>query len=216
MGQLEEWQIETAAMLSQIGWILLPEETLKKIYGGLKLTGEEERIFQMHPSIASGLIGKIPRMENIAEIISYQEKHFDGSGIPADSRRGDQIPLGARILKVVLDFDALEFSGSSKAKALDQLKQRSGWYDPKVLTALEMLIGIEAKYQVRSVNVRDLEETMILAEDVKTVMGLLLISKGQEVSRPLLERLKNFVITPGVQEPIRVIVALKHLDAPIK
>jgi response regulator RpfG family c-di-GMP phosphodiesterase len=216
MGQLEEWQIETAAMLSQIGWILLPEETLKKIYGGLKLTGEEERIFQMHPSIASGLIGKIPRMENIAEIISYQEKHFDGSGIPADSRRGDQIPLGARILKVVLDFDALEFAGSSKAKALDHLKQRSGWYDPKVLNALEMLIGIEAKYQVRSVMVRDLEENMILAEDVKTVMGLLLISKGQEVSRPLLERLKNFVITPGVQEPIRVIVALKNLDAPIK
>jgi response regulator RpfG family c-di-GMP phosphodiesterase len=216
MGQIEEWQIETAAMLSQIGWILLPEETLKKIYQGLKLTGEEEQIFQMHPSIAAGLIGKIPRMDNIAEIIAYQEKHFDGSGIPTDSRRGDQIPLGARILKVVLDFDALEFSGGSKAKALDQLKQRSGWYDPKVLTALERLIGIEAKYQVRSVSVKNLEENMILAENVKTTMGLLLISKGQEVSRPLLVRLKNFAITPGVQEPIRVIVPLKNLDAPIK
>jgi len=206
----EVWQFETAAMLSQIGWIILQEETLKKIYRGSSLTGEEEQVFKMHPSIASSLIAKIPRMEKIAEIISYQEKRFDGSGIPLDSRRGDQIPLGGRILKVILDFDALQVAGDSKEKALDQLKQRSGWYDPGVVAALEAVIGLEAKYQARNVAVQDLKENMILAEDVKTLKGLLLISKGQEVSRTLLEGLNKFVFSPGIQEPIRVIVAREN------
>jgi hypothetical protein len=47
-----------------------------------------------------------------------------------------------------------------------------------------MLIGIEAKYQVRTVRVRDLEENMILAEDVKTTMGLLLISRAKRSAAP--------------------------------
>ena len=210
IGLSDVWQFETAAMLSQIGWIILQEETLKKIYRGLELSEDEKQLFKKHPSVASDLIVKIPRMEKIAEIIAYQEKQFDGSGIPLDSRREDQIPLGARILKVVLDFDALEITGNLREKAVDQLKQRSGWYDPNVVAALEAVIGLEAKYQVRIVHVGDLKENMILAEDVKTVKGLLLISKGQEVSHPLLERLKNFIFSPGIQEPIRVIVALKN------
>jgi response regulator RpfG family c-di-GMP phosphodiesterase len=209
MGLPEVWQFETAAMLSQIGWIILREETLKKIYQGQKLTEEEERLFKTHPAIASNLIAKIPRMEKIAEIIAYQEKHFDGSGVPGDSRRGDEIPLGARVLKGVLDFDALEVAGNSKWEALDQLEQRSGWYDHDVLVALRAIIGMEAKYQVRSIMVRDLKENMVLAEDLRTVKGLLLISKGQEVSGPLLERLKNFIIIPGIQGPIRVIAPLR-------
>jgi response regulator RpfG family c-di-GMP phosphodiesterase len=210
MGLSEVWPFETAAMLSQIGWIILQEETLKKIYRGLKLTEEEEQLFQMHPSVASDLIGKIPRMEKIAEIITYQEKHFDGSGIPIDSCKGDQIPLGARILKVVLDFDSLEVAGNLREKALDQLKQRSAWYDPSVVAALEAVIGLEASYQVRIVAVKELKENMILAEDVKTLKGLLLISKGQEVSRTLMERLNKFVFSAGIQEPIRVIVAREN------
>ena len=210
MGLSEVWQFETAAMLSQIGWIILEEETLKKIYRGLKLTEEEEQLFQMHPAVAADLIGKIPRMEKIAEIITYQEKHFDGSGIPVDSRKGDQIPLGARILKVVLDFDSLEVAGNLRGKALDQLKQRSAWYDPGVVAALEAVVGLEANYQVRIVAVKDLKENMILAEDVKTLKGLLLISKGQEVSRTLMERLNKFIFSPGIQEPIRVIVAREN------
>ncbi len=210
MGLAEVWQFETAAMLSQIGWIILQEETLKKIYRGVELTKEEEQRFNMHPSIASDLIAKIPRMEKIAEIIAYQEKHFDGSGIPQDSRQGEQIPLGARILKAVLDFDALEASGNSKSAALRQLNQRGGWYDSQVLTALEAVMGIEAKYEVRNLKVWELKEKMILAEDIKNPRGILLIAKGMEVNRPLIERLKGYTSASIIKKPIRVIVAREN------
>ena len=157
MGLSDVWQFETAAMLSQIGGIILQEETLKKIYRGLELTKEEEQLFKRHPSVASDLIGRIPRMEKVAETIAYQEKHFDGSGIPVDSRQGERIPLGARIIKVVLDFDTLELAGHSKRKALDALKQRSGWYDPTVLAALESVVDLEAGYELNAPSVRALK-----------------------------------------------------------
>ncbi len=111
------WQIETAAMLSQIGCITLTEEATGKLYQGQELSGEEAQLFAMHPSIASDLLSHIPRMKQIAEIIAHQDKHFDGSGNPKDTLQGEAIPLGARILKVVLDFDMLESKGHLKGKA---------------------------------------------------------------------------------------------------
>lgn len=92
------WQLETAASLSQIGCVILPEDALKKIYHGQELTEEESQLFSMHPFITSDLLANIPRMQIISEIIAFQEKNFDGSGVPVDSRRGEQIPIGARIL----------------------------------------------------------------------------------------------------------------------
>jgi len=210
MGLSDVWQFETAAMLSQIGGIILQEETLKKIYRGWEVTKEEEQLFKRHPSVASELISRIPRMEKIAEIIAYQEKHFDGSGTPVDSRQGDQIPLGARIIKVLLDFDILELAGNSKRKALEGLKQRSGWYDSNVLAALESVVELESRYRVTSVKIVELAEGMILAEDIKNVQGILLTAKGQPVSRVIKEGLLRFSLNSGIPEPIRVIVPLEN------
>ena len=90
----------------------LPQTALKKLYQGQELTGEEKQLFDMHPFIASDLISHIPRMQEIAEIIANQEKRFDGSGNPQDFSSGKEIPLGARILKVVSDFDTAQARGA--------------------------------------------------------------------------------------------------------
>ena len=111
MGLSDVWQYETAAMLSQIGGVIVPERILKRLYKGERLTEEESQLFEMHPMVGSDLIAKIPRMEQIAQMIGYQEKRFDGRGVPRDALHGEEIPLGGRILKVVLDFDILEAKG---------------------------------------------------------------------------------------------------------
>jgi len=200
------WRLETAAMLSQIGCVILPAQTVKKLYHNEEFTEGEWRLFYQHPFIASSLLDKIPRMTEIAKIVYYQEKHFDGSGIPRDSVSGEGIPLGARILKAVLDFDALEVSGHTDLEALSELKKRNNRYDPNVLNALEFVISTRLTHETRSISVSELEENMILDEDVHTFKGQLLLSKGQEVTWPLIERLTNFSDTVGVREPIRVIV----------
>lgn len=200
------WRLETAAMLSQIGYIILPEQTVKKIYHNEKFTEKEWQLFYQHPFIASILLDKIPRMSEIAKIIYYQEKNYDGSGIPADSVSGEEIPLGARILKAVLDFDVLKFSEHTDAEALSQLKKQNSRYDPNVLNALEFVVSTRLIHKTRSIFVSEFEENMILDEDVHTLKGQLLLSKGQEVSWPFIERLRTFSDTVGIREPIRVIV----------
>lgn len=202
----DSWKIETAAMLSHIGCIILPEQALKKLYKGQELIGSEREAFDSHPMVGSNLIANIPRMQGIAEIILYQEKHFDGSGNPKDSKKGEEIPLGARILKLVLDFDTLEAKGITKLDALKQLKQKAKWYDPAILKALEEILGIDkvVSYDVKEVSFKDLNCDMVLGQDVITKDELLLVSKGQEVNMALLQRLKNFSISAGIKEPIRV------------
>ena len=207
----EVWQLETAAMLSQIGCILLPEAALKKVYYGQPLNDEEMQIYTAHPLIASDLLKNIPRLETVAQSIAYQAKGFDGSGFPKIQKRGEDIPLGGRILKVVLDFDTLEASGLGKAAAIKELKNRPGLYDPAILAALESVIWVEARFKMREVNLPELTDIMILDDDVYTKAGALLIAKGQEVSPLIRKRLKSFAETVGIREPIRVLVPM-HRD----
>jgi len=207
MGIGEVWQFETAAMLSQIGCVILPESTLKKIYQVQKLSEDEKELYLKHPAIAAKLLTHIPRMQEIAAMIANQEKHFDGSGFPNNTLREKEIPLGARILKVALDYDTLETIGHNSLDAIQVLENSKGWYDPDVLIALKEVIALQIKYEEQMIMIKDLRERMIFDQDVRTANGLLLIARGLEVSFPMIERLKIFVRNSSIQEPLRVLVA---------
>ncbi len=209
LGVKNTWQMETAAMLSQIGWIVLSSDILKKVYLGEALTEEEQQLFDMQPMMASEFLKHIPRIEEVSRIIAYQEKHFDGGGIPRDVLAGDQIPLGARILKVVLDFDILEARGVPKANALLRMKKKKGLYDPGVLSAFEAMFGIESKYEVKELAIAELEPHMILGQNIYTTSGALLITKGNEIGRVVLTRLKMIAETTRIKEPVRVFIPLR-------
>jgi len=205
----ELWSIKTAAMLSQIGCVILPESILKKVYRGEVLTGEESQLFNQHPFVAYDLIAKIPRMQRVAEIIKFQDKYYDGLGVPGDTQQGNTIPMEARILKVALDFDALESAGKSKAEAFGEMKQRKGWYDPAVIEAMKAAFAKEIQYEIRTAVVAELHEGMILAEDIQSSQNVLLASKGQQVTPSMIMRLQNFSKTVGVREPFTVLLPIK-------
>ena len=206
----KSWQVKIAAMLSQVGCVTVPEQTLSKVYKDADLEPSELQMFAAHPQIGSDLIARIPRLETVSEMIAYQEKKFDGTGHPQDSRTGEQIPQGARILKVALDLDTLESKGMVRSFAIAELRSRTGWYDPAVLTALETVIQREEQFLVRKVALADLDGQMILAADVKTADGVLLVSKGQEVTSSLRQLLKNFSRRSGIVEPIHVLIPPEH------
>ncbi len=205
----EMWSIKTAAMLSQIGCVILPESVLKKVYRGEVLTGEESQLFNQHPFVAYDLIVKIPRMKRVAEIIKFQDKYYDGYGVPGDTQQGNTIPMEARILKVALDFDALESAGKSKAEAFNEMKQRKGWYDPAVIDAMKAAFAKEIQYEIRTIVVAELQEGMILAEDIQSSQGVLLASKGHQVTPSMVMRLQGFSKTVGVREPFTVVLPMK-------
>ena len=130
------WEIEVAAMLSQIGSVTIPPEVSLRSRMGRDLTGKEQEILQRVPAIGGSLLGQIPRMEEVARIITYQHKRFDGSGFPHDSVAGPAIPLGARMLRALGDLAEIERGGKSRTSALEQMRARPSWYDPQILEAL--------------------------------------------------------------------------------
>lgn len=205
----ESWQTEIAAMLSQVGCITVPEETLRKVYTGESLTAEELKMLRSYPKVGHDLLAHIPRLEPVAEIIACQEKLYGGTGVTDDFKRGTAIPLGARILKVALDFDKLVEGKFTRNEAYREIKSRENWYDPEVVEALgTTLASDESMYRVETLQVKDLLVNMILGENVFDRRGVLLIAEGQEVTLSLRMRLENFHARVGVQEPIKVLIPL--------
>lgn len=207
LGVRDRWQVEVAAMLSQIGYVTLPAATVEKLYRGRALEKSEQEMVARVGSVTDQLLSNIPRLEPVREILRYRAKRFDGSGEPRDGKRGEAIPWGARVLKVLLDFDELETQGMSTELALDTLRGRPGWYDPAMLAAFAEALGTAARgARVRELRLSQVEAGMVFAQDVTTTAGTLLIARGQEVTLSLLERIRNFSLKVGVREPVRVIL----------
>jgi response regulator RpfG family c-di-GMP phosphodiesterase len=196
------WQVEMAAMLSQIGCITLPPDTVEKLYFGRPLAEDELPMVARLPAIADQLLAHIPRLEEVREILRHMDDRFEGPN--AGGLRAESIPIGARILKVALAFDILEASQLTRLQAMAVLIGRHGDNDPRVLKALESLVEDSEQKALVPVKVQDLKEGMVLAADVVTPTGMLLIARGHEVTANLLERIKNFARRQGVKEPLQV------------
>ncbi len=205
LGLESKWEFDIAGMLSQIGCVTLPAHVLEKIYKSKSLSQEEMNMYQLHPDIGHNLLSNIPRLETIAETIKYQEKNYDGSGLPENGKAGDNIPLGARALHIALDFDIIISTGVSEQSALKKLHQHTGKYDPEILRKLISLCETEIHYEEKLIKLNELKPKMILAEDILSTTGLLLITKGQEATQSLIVRLQNVQNTTGVKEPISII-----------
>ncbi len=200
------WKVETAAMLSQIGCIAMPESIIIKLQEGRELDEKEAVHFQSHPGIAADLISHIPRLEEVADIVACQNYCFDGKGQLEKKRQGTHIPIGARILKVVLDFDLIESKGLDKNKIIEMLNQKGDQYDPRVLEAFKEILGIDSRHILKTINLDGLKAGMILHDGLETATGRLLISRGQEISPVMIRRLKNYADHTDIKEPFQVLV----------
>ena len=200
------WQFEVAAMLSQIGCVILPPDTLQKIHAGEDLSADEKKMYASHPEVARDLLVNIPRLQSVAEMIARQKepvRKCDCSEAPKDR---EIVDLGAQILRVVTEFDHLIASGTPPGAVIAQLTQGAGGCDPVLASALESLdIGPEGM-EVRNVRASDLDTHMVLGQHVHARNGVLLAPKGQEITAPLLARLKRFSEGMKIVEPIRVLV----------
>jgi response regulator RpfG family c-di-GMP phosphodiesterase len=204
------WQLELAALLAPIGYVAIPGSVTAKVRTGQALTDTEADILACVPEFGSKLLANIPRLESVAQIVLYQNKHFDGSGFPADACARDVIPIGARILKVLNDLIDLEAKGMTKVQALQEMQQRPGWYDPRVLDAAFVRFDAylpkasSATRTARAVTVNELCPGQIFSSNVYTADGVLIVKAGTKVSPMLLERLRNFARLQGLREPLEV------------
>jgi response regulator RpfG family c-di-GMP phosphodiesterase len=206
------WEVELAVLLSQIGCVTIPQEVLDKKISGRPLTPEENTLFLSHPQIGSNLLRNIPRLEEISDAIACQLKRFDGSGDDSENKKkGKSIPVLARIIKVVTDFDTHLESGKSNVQAIFQMNKDEGRYDPDILIMLESEIsGIEKGFVMKHLYIKDIVPGMIVSENILDANGLTLVTKGTEMTDIFKFRLENISRIKKIIEPIKFLVPSKQ------
>ena len=203
------WQVDLAVLLSHIGYVTISEDLINKKHRNESLTSMEKQQFYKYLENGSKLIKNIPRLEDIAEVILYQEKLFNGEGPPFDKHlSGEQLPIISRILKVIYDFDAQMTKGYDHEQAYKRLLHQKSWYDPDVFTALkfELLTG-DSKVSTKEVVPEKIETGMTLAQDVRSKTNLLLAAKNQEVTETLRMCILNFAHKNELEGPIKIQVS---------
>jgi len=134
--QLDE--LTRAAELHDVGKIAIPDEILHK--PGALDAGEWE-LMRQHTIIGDRILGAAPAMRPVAEIVRASHERWDGGGYP-DGLRGEQIPLGARIVSVCDAFHAMTSARPyqptvDRDAALAELRRCAGTqFDPAVVDAL--------------------------------------------------------------------------------
>jgi putative nucleotidyltransferase with HDIG domain len=92
-----------AAFLHDIGKMAIPDKILRKPG---PLDDAEKQIMRTHCDIGYNMLTRIPFLRDAAEIVLAHHEFFDGSGYPRQLR-GEQIPLGARIISIANTLDAM-------------------------------------------------------------------------------------------------------------
>lgn len=184
----DSWQYETAALLSQIGCIAIPNDVIQRLESGKSLTAEQAAMMEGHPKLASELLRKIPRLQTVANIVRYQRSPRS----QALQEGGETVALGSCMLSAALDFEELISLGASRKQALEALRQEPRKYHPRVVEALATAGAHPAQDSVRLVPISQLLVGMVLEEDVRNVEGNLIVASGHQVTLGSLQRLRNY------------------------
>jgi len=200
------WQYEIAALMSQIGCVTLPGDILNKLYIGLELTDEEQAMYDDHPLVGASLLEKIPRLENVTKMIRLQLTRFDEYTETMAGAEFEEVLIGGQMLKAALDFDRHLFRSMGRNEAVEVMRGQKKVYNPKILDIISKLKIERRDRQELNVTVQQISAGMIAAENIMAKNGVLIIPKGQTITLPLLQGLKNFSLQVGVVEPLRVLI----------
>lgn len=200
LGYLGFWQLEAAAMLSQMGFVSLPIELAEKLYYGKRLTSEEKSLVDAAPNVVQKLLGRIPRLEPVLEILAASQQ-------PKNEAPDGVIKQGSGVLRLVQEYDAHIAQGLTAGAALEAIRAQSARHESPLVEALESMVAtVPGAEQIKEVFVGRVTPGMIFVDDLRTSVGALLVPKGFEVTETFLERLRNF--GPAIlQERVRVTAA---------
>jgi CheY-like chemotaxis protein len=192
LGIQQRWQVEVAAMLSQLGNMTLPAETVEKLTSGEPLGANEQQMVARLPGVIEQLLGNIPRLEQVRELLALALRSSAQRASASDETRDHQTRRAAGVLRIALECDALEARGLRDAALLSELRARSGAFDAPVLDALAKLRDRQPQGQATSaVAISALRVGMVFAEDVRSKLGIMLAARGFEVTQSFIERVRN-------------------------
>jgi CheY-like chemotaxis protein len=188
------WQLEVAAQLGEVGVVTLPPDALRALTRGDYTDPRIAGMLQLLPAIADDVLGRIPRLEEVRQIVRAQHPVDVADQDAAGARTGS-----AAVLQAVREFDALTMRDYDPMETVNLLRRRPH-HDDEVLDALAAAAGRRDGATVRELAVEDLREGMVMARALHDVNGDQVAYQGQAVTGPFLTLLRNHQAVPGLAE----------------
>lgn len=197
LGGREEQDIFLAAMVHDIGKVSFSDALLAK---PVRLMDREEReTYRKHPQKGEAALMALDELRGAAHLVRSHHERFDGQGFP-DGLAAQAIPLGARILAVVSDYDDLQLGALTEkrmcaAEAQAFLTQSRGKrYDPNVVDAFITLLGAAAREPTSDIELgtAGIKPGMVLARDFLTQEGVLLLAADDVLDDTLIRQIRNY------------------------
>ena len=203
-------EVHLAALLHDIGKIGFPDGMLAKPVS--KFGPDELARYRQHPLVGECTLMAIEQLQGVALMVRQHHERVDGRGFP-DGLLGPAISLGAKIVTVASDYDALTSGGLaeqvySPAKAKQALLEGLGThYELKVVTALmDTLAAIEAAAIADvEVEVADLLPRMVLSVDLLSAQGSILLPKGFKFDSKVIAKVTDLASRANLRLVTRVL-----------
>jgi FixJ family two-component response regulator len=182
------WQLEAAALLSQVGYVALPPALLEKLHSGAELSAEEQAKVVAAPNVAEKLLEHIPRLEPVIQIlVALNWKDHQLAALGEGS-----IAYGARILGVVLEYEMQVAQGKSRDAIFEYLRSRVARYGQNIIDNLDSCVAKGSNETAAlEIPLRQVVAGMTMQQDIRTHLGALIVPKGFEITKTFVERIGN-------------------------
>lgn len=160
LSEVEITNIKLGALLHDVGKIGVPESVLRKAG---KLTDDETNTMRLHVNHGEQALKGVPHMEDVHSIIKHHHEWWNGGGYPL-GLKGEEIPLGARIVAVVDAYDAMTSDRPYRAHlpqstAIQRLRAAAGTqFDGRIVEKFIECLESNNAERTRSLNFSFIEE----------------------------------------------------------
>ena len=215
--QKDIFHLRNAAHLHDIGNIGIPDAILNK---PARLTDEEYAVIKEHTIIGAEILKNITLVKHVVEVARSHHECYDGTGYP-DGRKGEEIPIEARIIAVADSYDAMRsrriYRNTLKPEAIYEQfqKNRGVQFDPEITDTFLRLLdegrlviedeyaGTNAEYGLTEAEteiekfITNVISTMCTLEDSEGfdfLTGLPMRNRGEKLAAQFMQRYGGFLV----------------------
>jgi response regulator RpfG family c-di-GMP phosphodiesterase len=214
VGEDEVVHVFVAGLLHDIGLMGMADKLIGRAV--MRYSAEEMTQYRSHPQVGEQSLLALDEMQPVLPIIRSHHERHDGSGFP-DKLAGAAIPLGSRILAIADAYDDLqnghvaEVTLNAQDARILMRKGRGTQFDPEVLDvflqSFETPAGVAAATPQGGNLVLPsaaLESDMVLAKDLVSARGILMLTAGHRLTNSLIRKIREFEVREGSKLEVHI------------